>query len=51
MRMPKHLRVTALLVLLAPLWALAACNTVEGLGQDVEDAGEAVDQGAETVTD
>ena len=29
------------------LLTLAACNTAEGLGQDVENAGEAIEQEAE----
>ncbi|MFD0858359.1 entericidin A/B family lipoprotein [Roseovarius aquimarinus] len=32
---------------LAALVALAACNTVEGFGQDVENTGEAIEEEAE----
>lgn len=28
----------------AALFALSACNTVEGVGQDIESVGEAVDE-------
>mgnify|MGYP006299761511 CR=1 FL=1 len=40
-----------LLRLLAPLAliALAGCNTVSGLGQDVEAGGEAIQEGSEEV--
>lgn len=31
--------------------SLAACNTVEGVGEDVTQAGEAVDQAAEEAND
>jgi entericidin B len=33
-----------LLVLVAALTALAACETTKGIGRDVENAGEALDQ-------
>lgn len=36
----------ALFALLSIL-ALAGCNTVEGLGQDLENAGEAIEEEAE----
>lgn len=39
-----------LLVLLGGMWTLtnlAACNTVEGMGEDVEDVGEGVQGAAE----
>ena len=31
----------------AVLFALAACNTAEGIGEDLESAGEAIDEEAE----
>ncbi len=31
----------------AALLALAACNTAEGIGEDLESAGEAIDEEAE----
>ena len=31
--------------------SLAACNTVEGVGEDVQQAGQAVDQAAEEAND
>ena len=31
--------------------SVAACNTVEGVGEDVQTAGEAVDQAAEEAND
>jgi predicted small secreted protein len=31
--------------------SLAACNTVEGVGEDVQQAGEAVDEAAEEAND
>ena len=34
-------------LLIAAMAALSACNTVEGLGRDVESAGEAVSDTAE----
>lgn len=45
------INIQRLLVLLAILGGLtlplSACNTMEGLGQDVEDAGEAIEEEAE----
>jgi predicted small secreted protein len=35
------------IMLLAGLLALSACNTFEGLGQDVQDAGEAIEDEAQ----
>jgi len=40
-------RLLALLVCAAFPLALAACNTTEGVGEDVEAAGEAIDEAAE----
>lgn len=37
----------AILVALSAAFALSACNTVRGAGQDVEKAGEKVQQGAD----
>ena len=34
----------------AALLALAACNTVEGVGEDVEAGGKAIQKGAEKVS-
>ena len=45
---------TSPLVALAALFgtvSLAACNTVEGVGEDVEAAGQAVDEAAEENND
>ena len=36
----------ALLLLLAGLLALAGCNTVKGVGQDVQKAGSAIENAA-----
>ncbi|MGQ0531808.1 MAG: entericidin A/B family lipoprotein [Caulobacteraceae bacterium] len=46
-------KITSPLIALALLGAsaLAACNTVEGVGEDVEAAGQAVDQAAEESND
>ena len=33
-------------IMMASLLALAACNTVEGIGEDVQDAGEIIEEGA-----
>ncbi|MEM1299630.1 MAG: entericidin A/B family lipoprotein [Pseudomonadota bacterium] len=38
------MRVLAMVV--AGCMLLAACNTVQGVGQDVQDAGEALEKGA-----
>lgn len=38
------LKLCLLFAILAPL---AACNTMEGAGEDVEDAGEAIQDGAD----
>jgi len=38
------------MILLAGLWCstgLTGCNTVEGVGEDIEDAGESIDESAE----
>lgn len=47
-------KITSPLVALAALMgavSLGACNTVEGVGEDVRDAGEAVDNAAEEAND
>ena len=36
-------------MLVAALLALSACNTVQGVGQDVQSAGEAIESGAAKV--
>jgi predicted small secreted protein len=41
-------KLTTVLALLGAL-AISACNTVDGLGQDVEQGGEAISSGAERV--
>lgn len=33
-------------IMLAGLLALGACNTVEGIGEDVQGAGEVIEEGA-----
>lgn len=35
-----------LVILLLGAFALAACNTVEGVGRDVKGAGQAIEKGA-----
>jgi len=42
-------KTTALLAVLATVFSLglAACNTVEGVGEDVRSAGDAIDDAAE----
>ena len=35
-------RLTALILIALSVLALSACNTVHGLGQDIEKAGEAI---------
>lgn len=46
-------KITPLLAAAALLGAgaLAACNTVEGVGEDVEQAGQTIDQAAEEAND
>lgn len=44
-------KVTSPLIALTALFALGACNTVEGVGEDVRSAGEAVDEAAEEAQD
>ncbi|ACI98004.1 entericidin A/B family lipoprotein [Rhodospirillum centenum] len=41
-RTPRH-RIAAALTLAAALFALAACNTVEGIGKDIQKAGQAIE--------
>lgn len=46
--------ITSPLIALAVLFGavpLSACNTIEGVGEDVRDAGEAVDEAAEEAND
>jgi predicted small secreted protein len=33
-----------LIALLAAAWALAACNTIEGMGKDIQKAGEKIEE-------
>ena len=33
-----------LIALLAAAWALAACNTIEGMGKDIQRAGEKIEE-------
>ncbi|MES3014304.1 MAG: entericidin A/B family lipoprotein [Pseudomonadota bacterium] len=35
-----------LLIVVAGLWVLSACNTFEGLGKDVQKAGETIEGAA-----
>ena len=47
-------KITSPLIALAALMgavSLGACNTVEGVGEDVQDAGEAIDDAAEETHD
>ena len=47
-------KITSPLIALAALvgaGSLAACNTVEGVGEDVEQAGETIDNTAEDLND
>ena len=41
------MRSLAFLLLLLPALGLAACNTVEGAGQDMQSAGKSVERSAE----
>ena len=40
-------RLRPLLCLILAMFALSACNTVRGIGQDVKKAGEAVEDAAD----
>ena len=46
--MPRHLK---LLILPVALLALAACNTVEGAGKDIQAGGHAVSNAAKKTSD
>ncbi len=35
-----------LVLLIAAAWVLSACNTIQGMGKDVQKAGEAVEHAA-----
>jgi predicted small secreted protein len=35
-----------IIAVLAAVWLLAACNTIEGIGKDVKTAGEKVEEAA-----
>jgi predicted small secreted protein len=39
-------RLAALILMLMTLWAMSACNTVRGFGQDLEKAGETISNAA-----
>lgn len=45
--MSRQVRALSSIVLLAVFAAIVACNTVEGAGKDVENAGEAVQDAAD----
>lgn len=40
-------RIFALAVVLSALTAVSACNTVEGMGQDIERAGDKIEDAAD----
>lgn len=42
-------RILATLILLGMLGAIAGCNTIEGMGKDIERGGEATQQTAKDV--
>ncbi|WP_334129699.1 entericidin A/B family lipoprotein [Sneathiella sp.] len=42
----KNLRIFILALFAVCTLSLAACNTMEGAGEDIEDAGEAIQKGA-----
>ena len=42
-------RILATLMLLGMLGAIAGCNTIEGMGKDIERGGEAAQQAAKDV--
>lgn len=42
----RKIKIPIFIVLLAPVILLNACNTVDGAGQDIEKAGEAVQDAA-----
>ena len=42
-------RILAALMLLGTLGAIAGCNTIEGMGKDIERGGEATQQTAKNV--
>jgi len=37
-------KITAAVVLVISMWALSACNTVHGVGKDVESGGRAIER-------
>jgi predicted small secreted protein len=47
----KEVIMTRYIAMFAALLGLAACETAGGLGQDVENAGEGIQQGAENIED
>lgn len=44
---PLYRRLSPLALILAGALALAACNTAEGFGQDMQEGGEAIEEEAE----
>jgi entericidin B len=47
----KHARLVVATALLAAMAALSACNTVEGVGEDVASTGRAVERAADDAKD
>lgn len=47
----KYMTPLVALVTLLGAGSLAACNTVEGVGQDAQEAGEAIEEAAEEAND
>jgi len=40
------MKLTLLIMMILSLFSLTACNTVQGIGKDVEKAGEAINKAA-----
>jgi predicted small secreted protein len=49
--MKRFLPVATWLLVLASIACVTACNTVEGAGEDIEEAGDAIDDAAEDAND
>ena len=47
----KHAKIMMLALMLGSVFALSACNTVEGAGRDIESAGSAVKNSAADAND
>ena len=45
--MSKFIRVLSVATLLGAIGALSACHTIEGVGKDVQEVGEGVEEAAE----